>query len=52
MNRLRLVRQRGWDDAEAHARVRAAWDDLSAQLVDPDVSALQVHPWARLAARS
>ncbi len=52
MNRLRLVRQRGWDDAEAHATVRAAWDDLSAQLVDPDVSALHVHPWARLASRS
>ncbi len=49
MNRLRLVRQRGWDDTEERLTLRAAWDDLVSQLVATDVSALQVHPWARVA---
>jgi tetratricopeptide (TPR) repeat protein len=50
LNRLRFVRQRGWDDTEERLTVRVAWDDLAAQLVATDASALHVHPWAKLAA--
>lgn len=48
LNRLRFMRQRGWDDTEVSRTVRAAWEDLIAQLVPTDASALHVHPWAKL----
>ncbi len=49
VNRLRHVRQRGWDDAAEAVALRGAWTDLVDQLVPGDAAALLVHPWARLA---
>ncbi len=51
VNRLRYVRNRGWNDADEAQAVYGAWSDLVAQLVPNDASAMMVHPWARLGAR-
>ncbi|MSQ01602.1 MAG: hypothetical protein EXR71_06885 [Myxococcales bacterium] len=49
LNRLRFVRARGWDDTEARMELRTRWLDLTSQLVATDCSAMQAHPWARIA---
>ncbi|MBM4369384.1 MAG: hypothetical protein FJ102_24440 [Deltaproteobacteria bacterium] len=51
VNRLRYVRNRGWNDADEAQAVYAAWSDLMAQLQPNDASAMLVHPWARLGGR-